>query len=339
MTELRKDIFTARWVIVDTQPVLRPTDFLFRRFRPQPGPCDFCEGRESATPPELYAVRPGAGAANGPGWTMRIVPNQRPRLRVEGTLDRRAEGFHDLMNGVGAHEVIVETPRHDQSLHQLEPETIAGLLKGCASRILDLRRDQRIRHVLVFKNHGEEAGATTTHSVCHLMGLPITPRAIKAKLYQARQYFLEKERCLYCDVLRQEMDQGRRLIAENPRFVALAPFASRFPFEMLILPKRHMAEFTAMDGEEYQALARLLREVLGRLERTIPGAPYNLSLHNSPHRRTKEGYWATIEEDFHWHLEILPQIWPVAGFEWASGFFYNPTPPELAARALGEGGQ
>lgn len=336
MTELRKDIFTGRWVIVDRQAALDPADFQFRPFLAQPGPCDFCEGHEASTPPELFAVRAAGGSANGPGWSARIVPDLYPRLRVEGSLDRRAEGFHDLMNGVGAHEILIETPRHDQRLHDLEAPAVAALLRACAARILDLQRDQRIRCVLAFKNHGAEAGArSTTHSIAHLMGLPVTPRAVKAKLAVARDYFAEKERCVYCDVLHQELEDGQRLIAENSRFVALTPFASRFPFEMMILPKRHAAEFTSLDEEGFQALGRLLPDLLRKLDHAIPGAPYNLSLHNSPRRRSQEGYWTTLEDDFHWHLEILPQIWPVAGFEWASGFFYNPTPPEAAAKRLG----
>jgi UDPglucose--hexose-1-phosphate uridylyltransferase len=337
MTELRRDIFTGRWVIVDRQAALQASDFDFHPFLAEPGPCDFCEGHESATPPELYAARPPETSPNAPGWTVRIVPNLRPRLHVEGSLDPRAEGFHDLMNGIGVHEIVVETARHDRSLHQLEPPAIADVLRAWGTRITDLRRDDRIRHVLIFKNHGAEAGArTSSHSISHLMGLPVTPRTVKAKLTVARDYFTEKERCIYCDVLRQELEDGRRLIAANHLYAALAPFASRFPFEMMILPKRHAAEFATLEGEGHDALARLLHDVLRKLDRAVPGAPYNLALHDSPRRRHREGYWTTLEEDFHWHVEILPQLWPIAGFEWASGFFYNPTPPEAAARRLAE---
>jgi len=335
MSELRKDIFTGRWVVVASEPAVDPSGFLFRRFSRQPGPCDFCEGRETATPAEIYAERAPGAPPNGPGWSLRIVPDLRPRLRIERTLERRAEGFHDLISGFGAHEIVIDTPRHDRSLHELEVPAIAAVLRAWALRITDLRRDQRIRYVLVFKNHGAQAGArTSSHSISHLMGLPVTPRAVKAKLATARSYYTEKERCVYCDVLRQELEDGRRLIAENPHFVALAPFASRFPFESLLLPKTHTSDFTSLKAEWHEPLARLLQDVLRKLDRVIPGAPYNLALHNSPRRRVKEGYWTTIDDDFHWHLEILPQIWPVAGFEWASGFFYNPTPPEAAAKTL-----
>jgi UDPglucose--hexose-1-phosphate uridylyltransferase len=337
MTELRKDIFSGRWVIIEQEVSTHPAEFQFQRFTPRAGPCQFCEGREAATPPELYSERPSGSAPNGPGWTVRVVPSRQPRLRIEGQLDRRAEGFHDLMNGLGAHEVIIETPHHDRSLHDLKAEEIAGVVRAWLSRITDLRRDQRIRYVLVFKNHGGGAGArSTSHSISQLMALPVTPRALKNKLQFARAYFAEKERCVYCDVMAQERDDGRRLISENADFVAFAPFASRFAFEMLVLPKRHASDFTWAEEASLLSLGRLLQEVLGKLERTVPGAPYNLSLHNCPRRRAKEGYWATLDDDFHWHLEILPQIWPAAGFEWASGFFYNPVSPEAAARLLAE---
>jgi UDPglucose--hexose-1-phosphate uridylyltransferase len=329
------DVLSGRWVIVAKAEALRPSDFHFKRFARETTFCPFCETNEASTPPEVFAIRPQGSAANGPGWSVRVVPNSQPRLRVEGRLDRRPEGFHDLMNGVGAHEVIVETPRHDRSLHELEIPEVADVLRAWRARITDLRGDQRIRYVLIFKNHGEEAGAhTVTHSISQLMALPVTPRAIKNKLDIARQYYAAKERCLYCDVLRQELGDQRRLVAENADFAAFAPFASRFPFELTVLPKAHSSDFTATTPSALDNLARILRAVLQRLDHTVGSPPYNLSLQDEPSRRRREGYWTTIEQDFHWHVEILPQILHVAGFEWASGFYYNPVPPELAARCL-----
>jgi UDPglucose--hexose-1-phosphate uridylyltransferase len=337
MSQMRKDIFTGRWVIIEHTTAVEPSHFHFKPVTHAATFCPFCETNEALTPPEIFAVRPPGSPPNGPGWTVRVVPNSKPRLRIEGDLNRRAEGFHDLMNGIGAHEIIVETPRHDLSLHQLEPAAIAAVLQSCIARIQDLRRDERLRYVVLFKNHGEEAGAhIITHSISQLIALPVTPRTIKAKLQVAQQYYGAKERCLYCDVLRQELKDQRRLVAENEQFLALAPFASRFPFEMMLLPKVHSSDFLAITLPEINALARLLRDVLQRLDRTAGSPPYNLSLQNSPKRRRREGYWKTIDHDFHWHLEVLPQIFPLEGFEWASGFYYNPVSPEVAARALAQ---
>lgn len=266
---------------------------------------------------------------------MRVVPNSAPRLRIEGDLGRRAEGFHDLMNGVGAHEIIAETPRHDRSLHELEIHEISDVIRAYVARRVDLKGDKRMHYVLIFKNHGEAAGAhTVSHSISQLMALSVTPRAVKTKLMIARDYFALKERCLYCDVLQEELNVRKRLIAENQDFLALAPFASRFPFEIAIFPKSHNSAFSRISAGQIGSLAEILRDVLRKLDRALGGPPSNLSLQDRPFLRPRAGYWNTIEEDFHWHLEVLPQIARITGFEWASGFFYNPVPPEIAARCL-----
>jgi UDPglucose--hexose-1-phosphate uridylyltransferase len=240
-----------------------------------------------------------------------------------------------MMNGIGADEVIVETPRHDRSLHELETNEVGDVIRTWVSRIVDLEGDKRIRYVLIFKNHGEEAGAhTITHSISQLMALPVTPRVIKAKLMAAREYYALKERCLYCDVLHQELTEKKRRVAENDHFVSIAPFASRSPFELAIFPKVHNSAFSRISSIEIASLADLLRDVLLRVDKTLGGPPYNLALQDRPFLRPREGYWKTIEEDFHWHLEVLPQMIGLTGFERASWFFYNPVPPELAARCL-----
>lgn len=335
MSEMRKDIFTGRWVITAESATLRPADFRFKKFTRETTFCPFCETNETSTPGEIFAIRRPGSYANGPGWLVRVVPNSQPRLRIEGELGRRAEGFHDLMNGIGADEIIAETPRHDRSLHELDLNDIANVIKAYISRIIDLNRDPRMRYVLIFKNHGEEAGAhTISHSISQLMALAVTPRAIKTKLMVAREYYGLKERCLYCDILRQELTDRRRLIAENSAFAAIAPFASRSPFEVSVLPKFHSSAFSRMDPDQINHLGWILRNVLQKLDHTMSGAPFNLSLQDRPFLRQKKGYWETIEEDFHWHIEILPRIFRATGFELASGFFYNPVPPELAAKCL-----
>jgi UDPglucose--hexose-1-phosphate uridylyltransferase len=162
----------------------------------------------------------------------------------------------------------------------------------------------------------------------------VTPRTIKTKLITARDYYAQKERCLYCDVLEQELESERRLITENNDFMAFAPFASRFPFEMCVLPKSHNSAFSRISASEIRNLAHILRDVLKKLDKTLSRPPYNLLLQDRPFVRPRKGYWETIEADFHWHLEVLPQVSRVTGFEWASGFFFNPVPPETAARCL-----
>ncbi|MGA8190183.1 MAG: galactose-1-phosphate uridylyltransferase, partial [Candidatus Sulfotelmatobacter sp.] len=181
MSQFRKDVFTGRWVIVAEADVVRPSDFHFKKFVRGTTFCPFCETHEASTPPEIFALRRTGSPADGPGWVVRVVPNSQLRLKVEGELRRRPEGFHDLMNGVGADEIVAETPRHNRSLHELEVNEIADVIRTYVARILDLERDKRIRYVLIFKNHGVEAGAhTITHSISELMALPVTPGLIKA---------------------------------------------------------------------------------------------------------------------------------------------------------------
>ena len=331
---MRKDVFTNRWVIVADVNTLQPSDFQFRRFMRARAFCPFCEGSEASTPPEIFAIRRPGSSPNAPGWLVRVVSNSKPQLRIEGELGQRPEGIHDLMNGVGAHEIIVEIPHHDRSFHELEVGEVEDVIRSYKARMVDLKGDKRMRYVLIFKNHGEAAGAhTISHSISQLIALPVTPRNIKTKLISSRDYFVLKERCIYCDVLQQEL-KGPRLVAENSGFAAFAPFASRFPFEITVIPKLHDSAFSRINPEQVTTLAEILREVLQKLERTLDGAPYNLSLQDRPFLRPRAGYWNTVEEDFHWHIEILPQIFRITGFEWASGFFYNPVPPEAVARCL-----
>jgi UDPglucose--hexose-1-phosphate uridylyltransferase len=328
MSELRKDPVTGRWVIISTERRKRPTDFLLESVAVAPDQsCPFCEGHEQMTPREVLAHRHGGSAANGPGWDLRVVPNQFPALRVEGTLDRQGEGLFDKMNGIGAHEVIIESPRHQDTLATLPDAGIEQVLWAFRERTQDLKRDRRFRYIVAFKNHGAAAGASLEHSHSQLIALPIVPREVRDEVDGAKAHFLGKERCVFCDILRQESQDDRRIIAENADMVAIAPYAPRFPFETWLLPKRHQASFEDAPRHEYAALARLLGDILRRMNRTLQSPPYNLLIHSAPLAEPAGDY-------YHWHVEIIPKLTKVAGFEWATGFYLNPTSPEEAAQVL-----
>ena len=330
MPELRKDPVVGRWVIISTERSRRPTNFSPTSPQRTAGYCPFCPGSEDKTPPEVYAVRANGEAPNGGGWTVRVVPNKFPALQIEGSLDRRGEGLYDKMNGVGAHEVVIESPAHDQDLADLPLEHIEQVLLAYRERVLDLHRDRRIRYVLIFKNHGDQAGATLEHTHTQLIATPIIPKSIQEELEGARRYYELKERCVFCDIVQQETaeDAGRRLVSMNDRFVAMAPFAPRFPFETWILPRRHDASFQVLENpEEFRDLAWMLKDTLGRLNRALDRPPFNFVLHTSPVSDQELEY-------YHWHIEILPKLTRVAGFEIGSGFYINPTPPEDAAQYL-----
>jgi len=255
MPELRKDPTTGRWVIMETERVRRPGDFSQPRPVRRGGPCAFCQGHERETPPEILSYRLPPGAANTPGWRVRVVPNKFPALRIEGAAERRGEDMYDVMTGIGAHEVIVECPEHDQTLAAMPLEAVQDVLRAYRDRIVDLKRDQRLRSAVVFKNHGAAAGGNLEHPHSQLIATPFVPLALGAELQNARAYHDYRERCLFCDMLRQEIRTGTRLVAESERVIAFAPFASRFPFETWLLPRRHAAAFEHVDADEIRDLA------------------------------------------------------------------------------------
>ena len=242
-----------------------------------------------------------------------------------------------MMNGIGAHEVIIETPKHVDHVSQLDSEDIAKIFSVYKERIMDLEGDKRFKYVLVFKNHKPAAGATRIkHSRSQLIALPACPKNVKGELEGARKYFEYKDRCVYCDIIAQELEAKKRVVLDIDGFIAIAPFAGRFPFETWILPKEHSADFTNISGSDTLNLGKMLREILLRMNKLLSDPPYNYILHTAPYRRPKAGYWGTIDHDYHWHIEIIPRLTRVAGFEWGTGFYINPTPPEDAARFLRE---
>ena len=327
MPELRKDPVVGRWVIISTERARRPSDFVRSRVARQDRVCEFCEGQESRTPDEILSVRPPGSAPNSPGWSLRVVPNKFPALRVEGDLEPSGEGLYDRMTGVGAHEVIVESPAHQDSLASLPVDRVTDVLQAYRDRMRDLRKDPRFEYVIVFKNHGEAAGASLEHPHSQLIAIPIVPIMVEEEIEGALRHFRLKKRCIWCDIIHQEWRGGTRLVLEESGFVALAPFAPRFPFETWILPVEHRSTFEDSSTAELAAVARLLGEVLRRMTRVLTDPPYNFVLHSAPLRRE-------ALDHFHWHLEIIPKFTSVAGFEWGTGFFINPTPPEVAAKFL-----
>lgn len=329
MPELRKDPTTGRWVIIATDRAKRPSDFTRQRVEIKGVRfCPFCPGNELRTPPEILAYRT-RGAANEPGWSLRVISNKFPVLRVEGTMTRKAEGLYDKMDGVGAHEVIIESPDHFQTLADMPEKRVEDLFWAYRDRVLDLRRDVRLRFLLLCKNHGEAAGAVLEHTHSQLIALPIVPKRVQEELEGARKYFDYKERCVYCDIVAQESDSVARLILESDHFLVIAPWASRSPFETWIIPKAHNSHAENMSHAEIHDLAPVLRGLLRRMNSTLENPPYNMILHSAPIQDQPMPH-------FHWHLEIIPRMTNAAGFEWGTGLHINPTPPEEAAKFLRE---
>jgi UDPglucose--hexose-1-phosphate uridylyltransferase len=287
------------------------------------------------TPPEIVAWGPSQRRADAPGWQVRVVPNARPLLRIEGKLERHADLIYDTTSGTGAHEIVIETPEHHRSLVALPKAQVALVLKAWAERIRDLKKDPRFRSIFVFKNQGARAGAwMPDHAHSQVMGLPVTPKALKEILDVARAHYRDKERCVFCDVLREELENGQRLVQVTEHFVALAPYASRYPYEYWILPREHSADYETTEPALLDDLAGVLLASLGRLEDILPEPAYNLFLYSSPNRDSRKGYWTTLAQDFHWHIAVMPRLAQTAGFEVGSGLYANSVLPEDAARML-----
>lgn len=331
MPEWRRDPVVGRWVILAAERRHRPRDF-------QPNgdttpadadECPFCPGRESGTPPELYADRPAGLAANGPGWATRVIPNKFPALSADGVPERSEKGSYDRMTGIGAHEVVIESPDHAKELSQLSADEVARVLGAFRSRMRELRKDPRFQYVLAFKNHGPSAGASLVHGHAQIVATPIVPDVVQDELDGALRHYRAKARCVYCDMAGEEGRDGSRVILDREDFVAFAPFAPRFAYETWILPKRHSASFEDASDADLRGLARVLRETLGRLRRALGAPDYNFLIHTAPSGEPDLAH-------YHWHVEIFPRLADVAGFSWGTGFYINATPPEESARRLRE---
>lgn len=325
MPELRKDPVLGRWIIIARERGKRPTDFIIEKSESKGGFCPLCPGNEKTTPEEV--LRYGGGLPNSPGWALRVVPNKYPALVIEGGLDKEGEGLYDKMNGIGAHEVIIETPNHNESFTSLEPERMINVFLAFRDRLADLSKDPRFQYVMIFKNYGKAAGASLEHSHSQLVALPILPRMIVSELAGSLSYYRYKERCVFCDIVRQEINQDIRVVCINDYFICITPYAPRSPFEMWIMPRSHSSSYIDQDERSFRALTAIFSESMRRLEKCIPNVPYNFVLHTAPLR-------SEPLEHYHWHFEIMPKLTQIAGFEWGTGFYINPTPPEDAARYL-----
>lgn len=330
MPELRKDSIIRRWVIIATERSARPTDFPPGAVEPDTSAtCPFCEGREEKTPPEIVAIRRPGAVANAPGWQVRVVPNKYPALRIEGSTAVTQNGLFAVMGGVGAHEVIIETPQHIDHPGVMTPAQLASVLWMYRERYRDLDGDERFKYLLLFRNHGRPAGASLAHPHSQLIALPIVPKRAMEELEGAQQYFAREGRCVYCDLIRQEQAERTRVVWQNDEFIAFVPYAAWCPFELWILPRTHLASFGDITDSQILPLAEVLHQVLGRLHACLSNPPYNYIIHTAPYD-DKVGHF------YHWHIEVIPRLSHVAGFEWGSGFYINTVPPEDAARYLRE---
>lgn len=329
MPEWRKDPIVDRWVIIATERGKRPLDYKEIVEEKKSQECPLCEGNEKQTPPEIIAYRENGTAKDTPGWWVRVVPNKFPALQIEGELSRQHRGIYNYMNGVGAHEVIIESASHIDGMNMQTEKQVEEIIWIWRERSMDLRKDARLKYIQIFKNNGSAGGASLEHTHSQLIATPLVPSDIKQEIEGMKDYANRHGSCVVCDMIRQEISEQDRLVIDSNHFLSFSPFASRFPFETWIVPKEHQYDFGQIREEQVRDLALVLRSSLSKLSLMIKNMPYNMVLHTTPVNLQEERH-------YHWHIEIMPRLTLMAGFELGTGYFINPTPPEMAAQALRE---
>ncbi len=332
MPVLRKDPVVKRWVIIKDDQPFKLSQLQVEDTTPKgdTSKCPFCPGHEEMTPPEVLAYRSKDSEPNKEGWEVRVIPNKFAALKNEGELNRKLFGVYDKMNGVGAHEVIIETPEHFESFYTYPVSKVEQIIWAFVDRYDDLRKDKRLRYIQIFKNHGKAAGASLEHPHCQIIATPVVVKRVMEEIDGSKEYYIYHDSCLFCDMIDQEIAEGIRVIEKNSHFVAFCPFASRFPFEIWVLPLKHRADFGHISEEEVRSLAEIMSNVFKRLGRALSNPPYNFIIHTSP----VNSPGIDCSKFYHWHIEIMPRVIKTAGFEWASGFYTNPLSPEEAAKLL-----
>lgn len=332
MSEFRKDPVSKRWVIFSPERAYRPNDYVKEEEEEEEEKsyCPFCSGNEKKSGEEIlvYPKLPNR-EPNSPGWWVRVLENKYPALSYREKLEKKGIGIYDKMVGLGRHEIVVETEAHVKCISDLTIQEIEKVILAYRDRYLDISQNKDIKHILIFKNYGEEAGASLEHSHSQLIATPVVPKRVETEIKGASDYYKFRDRCVFCDIISQEILDQERIIEENEEFISFNFFASKLPYETWIMPKIHNAFFGTISKKQIKELAKILKNVIKRIKVTLGDVDYNMVLHTSPVNIS-----TNTEEIFHWHLEIMPKLTKIAGFEWGTGFYINPVLPEEAAKNL-----
>lgn len=328
MSEIRQNMATKEWVIIATERAKRPEDFanwavrsISESLPPYDSDCPFCLGNEEGPDMELLRL-----PQTGP-WQLRVVKNKYPALGLDGEWQRRFDGVNRWISGVGYHEVVVEAPLHNTSLALQAPEQIRHALQAFQMRGGAMAQDSRIEHVIYFKNHGPRAGTSLAHPHSQIIGLPVVPYDVRARIEEARRYFDDTGNCVYCVMMEDELRKRERVIMENQGFVVFLPYAAFSPFHTWIMPRQHEASFLQAPGRILEDLADVLHRLLRKLYRGLNDPDYNFVLRSMPLKQRHDDY-------VHWYMTIIPRVTQSAGFELGSGMFINTALPEASAAFL-----
>ncbi len=336
MSEIRLDLLKNKYTLIAPERLHRP-DFYKHQEQPKinEATCPFCEGNEKMTPPEIFAMR--TNEANAPHWLTRVVPNLFKAVQIELEDRSRRQGLFESIPGVGAHEVLIDSPSHTHNYFTLEVSEIENWLKSIIRRIADLRKDTRLVHLSVFKNHGINSGATQEHPHTQILALPIMPKTELAFLKHNMEYYRLHGRGTLQDIVENEkFSKNNRVIAERGHFIAFCPFASSFPFEVMIAPTKNLANLDACDSDDTKNLSWLLKETFAKLNAQLGDFDYNLFFKLSPLNSNFENeiYMPYMQKNFRFSLSIVPRIYRLGGFELSSNITINPVAPEECANLL-----
>jgi UDPglucose--hexose-1-phosphate uridylyltransferase len=329
MPELRQEPITGKWTVIATERAKRPENFTQTEKEETSSntACPFCYGNEQLTPPEVMAYRPPDTQPDTPGWKVRVVPNKFPAFVLEEDLYSDKRGMYNYMSGAGAHEVIINSPDHNRNLESLSNKEIVNVISAYKDRYLSLKKNKKIKYILIIVNHGKKAGASLEHPHAQLFGSPLIPINVSEELNGSSNYYKNNGRCVYCDIIREELSAKIRVIMDTKHFLVFCPSASRSPFETWIVPKKHNSHFEDISPQEINNLASVIRLTFAKLYSGLNDPAYNYYIHTSPCQSPPRA-------DYHWHLEIFPKLTIQAGFEMGSGIMINIARPEDTAAFL-----
>ena len=325
MSQLRQNLVTKEWYVIATDRARRPDDFTRSKPRPRPpkrsSRCPFCPGNEAMTPPEVARI-PHDG-----NWKVRVVPNKFSAFSSDGETERHIDGLYRWANGVGVHQVIVETPRHDLTPSQIPLEQLKLVTRVYHDHYEAALEDPRVQLVILFKNYGAAAGTSLIHPHSQLMATPLVPTHIRYRTEEARRYYDETGRCVFCETLRIEKEEKERLVWENDDFLVFCPYACGAPYEVWIMPKRHISCFSMTTGVELDGLAEALQVVQGKMAALLADPDFNYVIRVAPKDER-------FGQAFHWYIKYMPRLAKQAGFELGTGMYVNTTLPEDNAKYL-----
>ncbi|KPJ67599.1 hypothetical protein AMJ44_07195 [candidate division WOR-1 bacterium DG_54_3] len=331
MPELRQNPATKEWVVISTERAMRPNQMGKVVSRPlvnEKEECPFCPGHENMTPNEIVSYRIYGTAPNSPGWRIRIIPNKYAALVPKGDLKRaKVQRLFPQMNGIGEHEVIIESPEHEKSIAVMDQKQVEEIFLAYRERYMTLSQNPKFEMIIIFKNHGFQAGTSLRHPHSQLIATPITPMHIRHRIEEAMRYFDDNGDCVYCEMIKAEKRARERVILETDNFITFEPFASKSPFETWVIPKIHKASFEEVSQGEVKELAYVMKMTLAKIYKALEDPDFNYMIFSSPCHE-KDG------EYYHWYIQILPRVSAMAGFELGSGIYINTMPPETAAKLL-----